>query len=47
MHSVHGAATGVGGDGGKQRGFGDAVAHFFAFHVAAGLRSPFGVCAAP
>ena len=35
--AVDGAATGVGGDGGKQRGVGNAEADFLAFHVAAGL----------
>ena len=38
VHAVDGAATGVGGDGGEQRGVGDAEADFLAFHVAAGLR---------
>ena len=44
MHGVDRAATGVGGDGGKQRGLGDTVADLFALHVAgrsggaAGLR---------
>ncbi len=39
MPAVDGAATGVGGDGGEQRGVGDAEARFFAFHVAARLQS--------
>ena len=38
VHSVDCAATGIGRDGGKQRAFGDAVAHFLALHVAARTR---------
>ena len=37
-HGVDGAAAGVGGDGGEERGVRDAEADFFAFHVAASLR---------
>ena len=39
MHVVHGAATGVGGDGGEQSGVDDSEANFLALHVAAGLGS--------
>ena len=35
VHAIDRAATGVGGDGGEERAFGDAVANFLAFHVAA------------
>ena len=35
---VDGAAAGVGGDGGEERGIGDAEADFLAFHVAARLQ---------
>src|SRR5271168_974274 len=38
MGTIDGAATGVGGGGGEERGVGDAEADFFAFHVASGLR---------
>ena len=38
MYAVDGATTCVGGDGGKQRGIGNAKAHFLAFHVAARLQ---------
>ena len=38
MHGVDGAAGRIGGDGGEQRGIGDAEAHLLAFHVAAGLQ---------
>ena len=41
MHAVDGAATGIGGDGGEEGAFGNAVAYFFALHVAAGR----GCCA--
>ena len=36
MHGVNGAARGVGGDGGEQRGVEDAEANLFALHVAVG-----------
>src|SRR5581483_2284207 len=39
VHGVDSAATGVGGDGGKQGGVGDAETRLLAFHVAAGLQS--------
>jgi hypothetical protein len=37
VHAVYGAAAGVGGDHGKQRGIRDAEADLFAFHVSARL----------
>ena len=37
VHGVDRAAAGVGGDGGEERGVGDAEADLLAFHVAAGL----------
>ena len=37
VHAIDGAAAGIRGDGGKQRGTRDPEAHFLAFHVAARL----------
>jgi hypothetical protein len=37
VHTIHRAATGVGGDGGEQGTGGDAEARFLALHIAAGL----------
>ena len=46
VHAVDRAATGVGGDGGEERGLGDAEADFLAFHVAAGRGGGARLCRA-
>ncbi len=46
VHAIDRAATGIGRDCREERAFGDSVADFFAFHVAAGAVAV-RVCCAP